>query len=90
MKISFIPGSSVQVHNDQTVLQAALNNGVHIEHTCNGQGTCGRCKVRILGDENQTPTESEKQLLSEHDLKMGYRLACQVKCGENMEIHPQH
>jgi ferredoxin len=90
MKMSFIPGDSVQVQENQTVLEAALQNGLHIQHTCNGQGTCGTCKVRVLGDENQPVTESEQKLLSEHEIKMGYRLACQVKCSENMEVHPQH
>ncbi|MFZ5943271.1 MAG: 2Fe-2S iron-sulfur cluster-binding protein [Bacillota bacterium] len=90
MKISFIPGESVEVQKNQSVLEAALDNGMHIQHTCNGQGTCGTCKVRILGDEQQPITESEKQLLDEHDIKMGYRLACQVTCQENMKVHPQH
>lgn len=90
MKMSFIPGSSVDVQENQTVLEASLANGLHIQHTCNGQGTCGTCKVRILGDENQPITTSESQLLSEHDIKMGYRLACQVQCDDNMEVHPQH
>ena len=90
MKISFIPGNDVEVQANQTVLQAALDGGLHIQHTCNGKGECGTCKVRILGDEEQAITASEKSSLSEHELKMGYRLACQVKCSDNMEIHPQH
>ena len=90
MKMSFIPGSNVEVQENQNVLEAALANGMHIQHTCNGQGSCGTCKVRILGDENQAVSQSQKQLLSEHDIKMGYRLACQVQCEENMEVHPQH
>ncbi|NLW25401.1 MAG: 2Fe-2S iron-sulfur cluster binding domain-containing protein [Clostridia bacterium] len=90
MQITFIPGNSVKVTHEQTVLQAALDNGLHIQHTCNGNGTCGTCKVRILGDEGQPLTEKEQQILSEHEIKMGYRLACQVLCTDNMEIHPQH
>jgi len=90
MKMSFIPGNNVEVQENQTVLQAALANGMHIQHTCNGEGTCGTCKVRILGDENQVVSQSEKQILNEHDIQMGYRLACQVQCEENMKVHPQH
>jgi len=90
MKMSFIPGNNVEVQANQTVLEAALANGMHIQHNCNGQGTCGTCKVRILGDEDQEITPSERQLLSEHEIKMGYRLACQVQCSDNMEVHPQH
>jgi ferredoxin len=90
MKMSFIPGNNVDVQENQTVLQAALDNGMHIQHNCNGQGICGTCKVRVLGDENQPITTSEKENLSEHEIQMGYRLACQIKCEENMEVHPQH
>lgn len=90
MKMSFIPGSNIDVRENQTVLEAALNNGMHIQHTCNGQGTCGTCKVRVLSDESQPITASENELLSEHDIKMGYRLACQIQCDDNMEVHSQH
>ncbi|MGI6224835.1 MAG: 2Fe-2S iron-sulfur cluster-binding protein [Peptococcales bacterium] len=90
MKMSFIPGGNINVPENQTVLEAALNNGMHIQHTCNGQGTCGTCKVRVLGDEDQPITASESELLSEHEIKMGYRLACQIQCENNMEVHPQH
>lgn len=90
MEINFTPCNSVKVQENQTVLEAALDNGVHIKHVCNGKGECGTCKVRVLGDENQPLTMPERELLTEHELHMGYRLACQVKAKENMEIHPQH
>ena len=90
MKMSFIPNQVVDFQGNETVLEAALANGIHIQHTCNGKGECGTCKVRMLGDEDQPLTSPEKEILSEHELHMGYRLACQVKADSNLEVHPQH
>lgn len=40
-------GVSVDVDDGQTVLDAALRQGVHIPHAC-GHGLCGTCKVQVI------------------------------------------
>lgn len=64
--------------NDQahkTVLQVLQHNDIAVESGCGGGGTCGFCAVKVATD---TPvTVSDRSLLSEAQIKDGYRLACQ-------------
>lgn len=40
-------GEQIEVEDGQTILQAALRNGVWLPFAC-GHGTCGTCKVQVL------------------------------------------
>jgi len=40
-------GSEVAVLKDQSILQALINAGVHIEHSCE-MGVCGACEVSVI------------------------------------------
>ncbi|MFH0728531.1 MAG: ASKHA domain-containing protein [Pseudomonadota bacterium] len=48
-----------------------------IEAPCGGKGRCGQCRVRVLDGRTNSPTASEKRLLSPEALSGGMRLACQ-------------
>jgi len=43
-------GVSIEVEDGQTVLDAALRQGIYIPHAC-GHGLCGTCKVQVSGGE---------------------------------------
>lgn len=43
-------GATIDVGEDQTVLDAALRQGIYIPHAC-GHGLCGTCKVQVLDGE---------------------------------------
>lgn len=43
-------GATIEVEEDQTVLDAALRQGIYIPHAC-GHGLCGTCKVQVLNGE---------------------------------------
>ena len=43
-------GATIDVGEDQTVLDAALRQGIYIPHAC-GHGLCGTCKVQVLEGE---------------------------------------
>ncbi|OAT86678.1 ASKHA domain-containing protein [Desulfotomaculum copahuensis] len=47
-KVTFLPGR-VEVHVDSgvTIMEAAIEAGVELEGPCGGQGTCGKCRVRL-------------------------------------------
>lgn len=80
-KVVFQPeGKRVKCPTNMTVLEAAKAVGVDITAVCGGLGRCGKCRVIIeAGGESLDPaTEAERNLLSETELSMGYRLACQV------------
>lgn len=49
--VLFIPDlKSIGVEEGTTVIDAAAKAGVLIDASCNGNGTCGKCKVRIDGE----------------------------------------
>ncbi|BBB91808.1 MAG TPA: ASKHA domain-containing protein [Methylomusa anaerophila] len=58
---------------------------ISVPNICNGRGTCGKCKVRIVRGAPE-PLEIEYQKLSAGELAGGIRLACQVQPCEDMEI----
>ncbi|MFH4324932.1 2Fe-2S iron-sulfur cluster-binding protein, partial [Acinetobacter baumannii] len=39
-------GTTIEVEEDQTILDAALRQGVWLPFAC-GHGTCGTCKVQV-------------------------------------------
>lgn len=73
-KVTFYPDNkSIKIDEGENLLRAAMAAGVHINASCGGAGTCGKCKVRVDG--GQVISEiSEK--LSKEDIDDGYRLAC--------------
>ena len=64
------------------LLQSA---GFFMEHPCAGRGTCGKCRVRAKGKLSK-PTKAELKLLSQKNLKAGFRLSCQTKILGDAEI----
>ncbi len=52
-----------------------LADGRHIDASCGGRGTCGKCRVRAGGGLS-APTEQERKLLEEEAVASGLRLAC--------------
>ncbi|MCD6304637.1 MAG: 2Fe-2S iron-sulfur cluster binding domain-containing protein, partial [Planctomycetes bacterium] len=83
IRVTFQPqGRAVFVLEGSSVLEAAARAQLAIETPCGGQGTCGKCRVRLSG-RLCSPTPTERKLLSEEQLADGWRLACQASiCGE--------
>lgn len=62
----------------ETVLDAARKAGVLIESPCGGNGTCGKCRVKVLVGEVNAVTVEEKHFFTEQELQDGWRLACKL------------
>lgn len=84
---------------EETILQAVQRAGVKIAAYCNGQGVCGKCKVKIIEEEfssyggiiskqsNVSPiTDSEKKALTNEEIAEGYRFACRAKVYNDIVI----
>jgi len=78
----------VKAEQGENLRLLANASGVFIRSECNGDGTCGKCRVVIAEDGESLGelTYSERDLLSERDLRQGYRLACQVYVKENLVV----
>ena len=46
--IKFLPqNSTIEVKENESLIRAAMEAGVHINASCGGTGVCGKCRVRI-------------------------------------------
>ena len=78
-------GTSVRVPPGVTVFDAASWNGIAIDSTCGGHGTCKKCRVRIEdGDVPASPLDA--RAFTPQEIRAGWRLACRAQAGVNLEI----
>ncbi|UUY07978.1 2Fe-2S iron-sulfur cluster binding domain-containing protein [Pseudomonas sp. J452] len=70
-----INGIDVEVQPRETLLQAALRQGIDFPHSCR-VGGCASCKCRLVEGRVRELTESG-YILSDAELDAGYILACQ-------------
>jgi uncharacterized 2Fe-2S/4Fe-4S cluster protein (DUF4445 family) len=67
------------------VFDAASWNGVAIDSTCGGHGTCKKCKVRVT--EGELPISSvDPRAFSPAELRAGWRLACRAQAVEDLVV----
>jgi Na+-transporting NADH:ubiquinone oxidoreductase subunit NqrF len=74
----------MRIPNNQNILRYLQKTQTPIIAPCNGQGTCGKCKVTIHDDTDPLPLEKEK--LSPKELASGVRLACLRSVDQETEI----
>jgi uncharacterized 2Fe-2S/4Fe-4S cluster protein (DUF4445 family) len=68
-----------------TLFDAASWNGIAIDSTCGGHGTCKKCKVRVVSGE--VPVSSvDPRAFSVEQLKGGWRLACRAPAHHDVVI----
>ena len=89
-KITFLPQQrEVTVADGTDLLAAAALAGVPVEGNCGGKGTCGKCRVKIVGGLQGEPTASEQKALSAEELAEGRVLACQRKAHRDTVLELQ-
>lgn len=75
---------SVRVPPGVTVFDSASWNGIAIDSTCGGHGTCHKCKVRVSGS---TPiTRHDVRTFSREQIDDGWRLACLVQATQDLAV----
>jgi 2Fe-2S ferredoxin len=79
---------TIDVARGTSVLDAALDRGLSMYHTCGGNASCSTCRIRVLqGGELLSPIEdAESQVLDSFDLKPPHRLGCQAQVLGDVEI----
>ena len=76
---------SPQVKPGGTLLTALSNQSVFLPSACGGGGTCAMCKCQVYdGGGDILPTELTH--ITRTEAKNNWRLACQVKVRDNMNI----
>lgn len=67
---------SIDVPKGTTLLKAAVIAGVDIKANCGGEGTCGRCMVKL---EAGTVAGGDSRTIKRNLRDQGYTLSCQAK-----------
>lgn len=77
-EVKFLPdGVTARVAAGSLLSAAADAADVRISRRCGGAGVCGKCRVRVGADDPlSTICETERNALSEADIRAGMRLAC--------------
>ncbi len=65
---------SIRVPEGTNLLRAAMEAGVHINASCGGSGSCGKCRVLITEGSVEGGLSAR---LRDDEVAAGYRLACQ-------------
>lgn len=77
---------TIRVPPGVTVFDSASWNGIAIDSTCGGHGTCRKCKVRISTTAGCPITTHDRRTFTDNELTLGWRLACLVKATGNLEV----
>ena len=67
-----------RVNQGETLMQVIQRTQTALNAPCGGNHSCGKCRVRVLGENVPAPCAEEVQLLSREELENGWRLACAV------------
>lgn len=70
----------------KNLLQLLLENNIFVDNPCNGNGTCGKCKVRVLEGNLPPLSKGERKLLKEDEINAGIRLSCLVVPEEDIKV----
>jgi uncharacterized 2Fe-2S/4Fe-4S cluster protein (DUF4445 family) len=86
VRLRFEPdGNEVRVPSGTPIFDAASWNGIAIDSTCGGYGTCKKCKVKILsGDVPVGPIDP--RAFTPAELEDGWRLACRAGAREDLVV----
>lgn len=84
VNVTFLPnGKNITVPPQTTLLEAARSAEIHINASCNGKGSCGKCK--LITNKGVVDTQPSP-LLSENEIAKGYVLACQSRVTEDVTV----
>ena len=83
-KVKFLPhGKEIAFADSRSVLDAAMEAGVHVNASCGGEGFCGKCRIII---EKGHIEEGISASLSKENIQAGYRLACLSRIKSDLTV----
>jgi adenylate cyclase len=88
-RVEFVPlERAKEVKQGVTIISAANRADVPIGQSCNGDGVCGWCRVKVIrGMENLSPpTPLERQLMASCAFAPDERAACLAKIAGDIAV----
>jgi 2Fe-2S ferredoxin len=86
--VTFGGGEAVAVEPGTTILAAAIEQDLDLDHFCGGNCSCGTCRVEIAKGHASLskPRADEEMVLGAVALAAGDRLACQARLQGAVEV----
>jgi|TARA_Y100000814_G_scaffold187428_1_gene137236 2Fe-2S ferredoxin len=72
---------TIEIKVGENILEAALGNGIDLDHACGGVCACSSCHIKIregIDCFNEATEDEEDQLDNARDIELCSRLACQA------------
>ena len=86
VQLAFSPsGREVRVPPGVSVFDAASWNGIAIDSTCGGHGTCKKCKIQVL-DGSVPVHRLDVRSFTTAQLADGWRLACLAQATQDLKV----
>ena len=86
VRLRFQPGDrEVRVPPGVSVFEGASWNGIAIDSTCGGHGTCKKCLVRVVAGEVPV-SAADTRAFSAAQLEDGWRLACLASAHDDLTV----
>jgi len=79
-------GKKILCEQGEVILDVLKEHNIPIQSICGGKGSCGKCKIKIMGSLLPAPDEYEIRLLTKDEIENGVRLACRTKISFNLRI----
>jgi len=84
--VTFLPDQiTIELEAGKTLIQAANYAGIGIKSSCGSEGTCGRCKIRVIEGNYQYDNKFNCTLPKKHR-DAGYVLACKTFVEDNIIV----
>ncbi len=84
-RVTLSPGGSVFDAAEETILNAALRQGVALPYGCRN-GQCGACKAQILAGEVDYPEGAQPAALTDAEARQGWCLCCQARARSDLTL----
>ncbi|CAB4709403.1 unannotated protein [freshwater metagenome] len=68
-----------------SAFDAASWNGIAIDSTCGGYGTCKKCRIKVTSGDVE-PSKLDFRAFTETEIKEGWRLACLVRTAKDIFV----
>jgi uncharacterized 2Fe-2S/4Fe-4S cluster protein (DUF4445 family) len=76
-RVKFLPiEKTFPFEENETILEAAMRSGIHINASCGGNGACGKCRIKIR--EGETRSQAHPKI-AQWEYDEGVRLACMTR-----------
>ena len=76
---------TITVPTGVSAFDAASWNGIAIDSTCGGYGTCKKCKIQITSGD-VPPAKLDSRAFTQDEISKGWRLACLVRAITDISI----